>query len=321
LERLKPMQRSAAAAREAEVYRPELIADDEPRYLRRQKPLEIRRRKFGGRAWPFYRRVLVWSVAGIAGAGIAAFTGRFLLYSPQVLLLKPDQIEVTGNHIVSRDAVLQQFAHDRGRSVLRIPLDDRRAEIEQLSWVESATVQRVLPNRIRVNIVERTPIAFLKVGNQLELIDAHGVILDRADAEDLRFPIVTGISEALPREERETRMQMYQEFLKDIDLVGFAPGPEKQSRIGVHPSEKVSEVDLSNPKDLRVVMTGLAGLNDPQAVTIHFGQSDFTGKFSMLADNFLQWQANAGRIQSIDLEYSRQVVINPDASVHSARAR
>src|SRR5579872_2625388 len=289
------MQRSAAAAREAEVYRPELIADDEPRYLRRQKPLEIRRRKFGGRAWPFYRRVLVWSVAGIAGAGIAAFTGRFLLYSPQVLLLKPDQIEVTGNHIVSRDAVLQQFAHDRGR--------------------------RVLPNRIRVNIVERTPIAFLKVGNQLELIDAHGVILDRADAEDLRFPIVTGISEALPREERETRMQMYQEFLKDIDLVGFAPGPEKQSRIGVHPSEKVSEVDLSNPKDLRVVMTGLAGLNDPQAVTIHFGQSDFTGKFSMLADNFLQWQANAGRIQSIDLEYSRQVVINPDASVHSARAR
>src|SRR5581483_3999206 len=138
------MQRSAAAAREAEVYRPELIADDEPRYLRRQKPLEIRRRKFGGRAWPFYRRVLVWTVAGIA-----AFTGRFLLYSPQVLLLKPDQIEVTGNHIVSRDAVLQQFAHDRGRSVLRIPLDDRRAEIEQLSWVESATVQRVLPNRIR----------------------------------------------------------------------------------------------------------------------------------------------------------------------------
>lgn len=321
MERLKPMQRSAAAAREAEAYRPELIADDEPRYLRRQKPVEIRRRKFSGRAWPFYRRVLVWSVAGIAGIGVATVTGRFLLYSPQVLLIKPDQIEVAGNRIVAREAVLQQFAHDRGRSVLRVPLDERRAEIEQLSWVESATVQRVLPNRIRVNIVERTPIAFLKVGNQLELIDAHGVILDRPDAEDLQFPIVTGISEALPREQRETRMQMYQEFLKDIDLVGFAPGGEKQSRIGVHPSEKVSEVDLSNPRDLRVVMTGLAGMNDPQAVTIHFGQSDFTGKFSMLADNFSQWQANAGRIQSIDLEYSRQVVINPDSSVHSARAR
>jgi len=26
--------------------------DDEPRYLRRQKPVEIRRKKFSGRGWP-----------------------------------------------------------------------------------------------------------------------------------------------------------------------------------------------------------------------------------------------------------------------------
>jgi len=26
----------------------------------------------------------------------------------------------------------------------------------------------------------------------------------------------------------------------------------------------------------------------------------------MLVDNFSQWQANAGRVQSIDLQYSRQ---------------
>ena len=30
-----------------DVYPLEALADDEPRYLRRQKPLEIRRRKFG----------------------------------------------------------------------------------------------------------------------------------------------------------------------------------------------------------------------------------------------------------------------------------
>src|SRR5882762_11858424 len=47
------------AATDADSYRPELIADDEPRYLRRQKPVEIRRKKFSGRGWPFYRRLLV----------------------------------------------------------------------------------------------------------------------------------------------------------------------------------------------------------------------------------------------------------------------
>ena len=302
MERLKPMQRNSAAAAEADSYRPELLPDDEPRYLRRQRPVEIRRKKFSGRTWSFYRRILVISVVGAVGVTAGVFVGRFFLYSPQVLLLKPDQIELTGNHIVGREAVLDKFYHDRGQSVLRIPLNARRSAIEELPWVESASVQRILPNRIRVELTERTPVAFLRNATELALIDAHGVILDRPRGEELQFPVVTGLSENMPRDERERRMQTYQEFMKNIDLV----------RSGS--SEHVSEVDLSNPRDLRVVMTGLARPNDPQAVTVHFGSGDFTDKYRMLVENFVQWQANAGHVQSIDLQYSRQVVVNPDTS-------
>src|SRR5215472_6202084 len=120
------MQRNATGAAEAaERYRPELLAEDEPRYLRRQKPVEIRRKKLGGRGWSFYRRILTWTVACAAILIIGMYVTRFLLYSPTMLLLKPDQIEVTGNHVVSREAVLQQFLHDRNRSVLRMSLHNR----------------------------------------------------------------------------------------------------------------------------------------------------------------------------------------------------
>lgn len=309
MERVKPMQRNATAAADAEPYRPELIADDEPRYLRRQKPVEIRRKKLGGRGWAFYRRVLILSLACAAILTVSIYGVRFLLYSPTVLLLKPEQIEVNGNHVVSREAVLQQFVHDRNLSVLRISLDSRRSQLEQLPWVESASVQRILPNRIRVELTERTPIAFARNGNELALIDAHGVILDRPRDEDLHFPIVSGVSEDLAREQREKRMQLYQEFMKDIELVRGGS------------SQNVSEVDLSNPKDLRVVMSGLASASDSQAVTIHFGANDFSGKFKMLVDNFSQWQANAGRVQSIDLQYARQVVVNPDTSAGATAAK
>jgi len=309
LERVKAIPRSASGAAEADSYRPELLADDEPRYLRRQKPVEIRRKKFSGRGWPFYRRVLVLSVGGVVGATAAYYGAQFLLYSPSMLLLKPDQIEVNGNRIVTREAVLQQFVHDRNRSVLQVPLEARRSQLEQIPWVESASVQRILPNRLRVELTERTPVAFARSGNELALIDAHGVILDRPQGEELHFPIVTGVSEDLPRDQREKRMQTYAEFMRDVDLV----------RSGS--SDRVSEVDLSIPKDLRVVMTGLANANDSQAVTIHFGSSEFTGKFKMLVDNFSQWQANAGHVQSIDLQYSRQVVVNPDTSSGVTTAR
>src|SRR4029077_13383422 len=103
-----------------------------------------------------------------------------------------------------------------GRSVLRVPLDARRSALEEISWIESATVQRVLPNRIRVDVTERTPIAFLRNGTELALIDTHCVILDRPRGEDLQFPIVTGLSENMPREERGKRMQTYEEFMKAV---------------------------------------------------------------------------------------------------------
>lgn len=310
MERVKAIQRNAtAAATDADSYRPELIAEDEPRYLRRQKPVEIRRKKFSGRGWPFYRRVLVLIFTGAVCTVAAVYGIQFLLYSPSMLLLKPDQIEVTGNRIVSHEAVLQQFVPDRNHSVLRVPLDDRRVQLEQIPWVESASVQRILPNRLRVELTERTPVAFARNGRELALMDSHGVILDRPKGEDLHFPIVSGVAEDVPRDQREKRMQTYEEFMKAVDLVRGGS------------SDRVSEIDLSNPKDLRVVMTGLANPQDSQAVAIHFGSGEFTGKYKMLIDNFSQWQANAGHVQSIDLQYARQVVVNPDTNIATAKTK
>jgi cell division protein FtsQ len=311
LERLRPIQRnaSAAAAAEQESYRPELATDEEPRYLRRQKPVEIRRKKLGGKTWPFYRRVFVWTLVGGTLATSVVFAARFALYSPQMLLIKPDQISVTGNHVVPREEVLKLFVHDRNRSVLRIPLDARRTQLQEIPWVEEASVQRILPNHLRVEITERTPIAFFRNGTDLTLIDAQGVLLDRPDGEDYHFPIVTGLSENISREEREKRMQTYQEFMKAVDLV--KPGA----------TDRVSEMDLGNPRDLRAVLTGLEAGDPGQAVTVHFGKGDFTGKYRMLVENFAQWQANAGRVESIDLQYSRQVVVNPDTSEPVAKRK
>jgi cell division protein FtsQ len=294
------MPRNAATADDS--YRGDAVHEDEPRYLRRQKPVEIRRKKFGGKSASFYRRAFVFGVVATGLITAAALAGDFLYHSPQVALLKPEQIELSGNHVVSRDAVLQQFVRDRGRSVLSIPLDTRRSALEELSWVETANVQRILPNRIHVEITERTPIAFLRNGTELGLIDAHGVILDRPRGEDFQFPIVTGLSDSVSREERGRRMVTYQEFLRDIDVV----------RAGS--SDRVSEIDLSNPKDLRAVMTGISSANDSQAVTIQFGSADFGGKYRLVVDNFAQWQASNGHVRNIDLQYSKQVILNTDSS-------
>ncbi len=302
------MERRAMA--EPETFSPEIIAEDEPRYLRRQKPLEIRRRKFGRRSWRFYGRVLVGAVAALVGGWLLYQAARFFLFSPRVILADLGQIELSGNQYVSRSTVLERFAADRGRSVLRVPLEERRKALEEIPWVERAGVERILPNRIRVELQERAPVAFLRSGTELALIDAHGVVLERPLESQFRFPVVSGLGEAAPR---APRMQLYVQFLNEIELV--RPGA----------TDHVSEVDLSDEKDLRAVLSGLARLGASGAaasgpVLVHFGEGDFVNKFRLLVENMSQWQAAAGRVDSVDLRFARQVVVNPDARAAAARA-
>lgn len=299
--RVKAMERSAAAAADSDTFRPELV-EDEPRYLRRQKPVDVRRKKFGSKGWSFYRRLSIWILVSAAVITVSVFVIRFALYSPQVLLLKTDQIDVTGNHVVARESLVSAFYNDRGKSVLVIPLGERRSEIQKIKWVESASVQRILPNHIRLEITERIPIAFVRNGNEIALIDSHGVILDRPSDLDARFPIISGITEALPNEEAERRMEIFQELIRDLNTVN------------ADSSNQLSEVDLSNPKNVRIVMAGIPGVNATQAVNVKFGSGDFTSKYRMLVENFAQWQANAGCVHSVDLQFTRQIVLNPDNS-------
>jgi cell division protein FtsQ len=303
---VKAIPKSAAA--DAESYRPELVESDEPRYLRRQKPVEIRRKKFGGKNLSRYRSIFSLLLFGAGALLVVYVVGNFLLHSPKVLLLRAEQVQVAGNHFVTREAVLAPFYKDRNHSVLRIPLDARRSEVEQIPWVQSASIQRILPNRLRIDINERTPIAFIRNGSDIALIDEFGVFLDRPRGEEFRFPIVTGLSDTLPRTERQRRMQNYQEFIRAINMA--------HSRS----SDQVSEVDLSNPKELRVVMAGIPGAKSTQAVTLFFNQNDFAGRYSTVVQNFSVWQAENGCVQSIDLRY-RLPVLNPDTSSSCGKER
>jgi cell division protein FtsQ len=291
---------------ESETYPSEALADEEPRYLRRQKPLEIRRRKFARGSWQIYRRWLLAGV-GVLAAGSVAYQGtRFFLYSPVVKLANYDQIEITGNHYVNRAAITEKFANDVGKSVLRVPLDARREAIEAIPWIAQARAERTLPNEIRVEVTEREPVAFLRTTNDLALIDANGMILDRPLEGDFRFPVVSGMDDSMLLADREKRMRLLVEFLKDIDLA--RPGA----------SEQVSEVQLSDPEDVRATLAGLPGLESEPPIAVHFGDSDFVNKYRLLMENIGPWRISAGHVESVDLRFARQVVVNPE-SVASSR--
>ena len=289
------------------------MADEEPKYLRRQKPLEIKRRKFGRRAWKTYLRATLWCGAGIAGVWLAFEAGHYLVSAPEMALVHPEQVVVSTRdgeplRYVSRAMVLGIFAADRGKSILRIPIDQRRRQLESIAWIEHATVRRALPNTIEVEVSERTPVAFLRQGSEMSLVDAHGMILEGPITGDFHFPVVTGVTSDMPAEQRERRMELFTDFSHEVE----------QSR--TRAMQQVSEVDLSDANDLVARVTGLQPADSAsdswagRPVTVHFGDNDFEAEFRTLLDNIAQWRATAGRVESVDLRFSREAIVNPDSA-------
>lgn len=247
----------------------------------------------------------------MAGVGGAYICGTFLLSAREMALIHPGQVHLTGNHYVEQAAVLEIFAPDRGQSVLRIPLEERRRQIEAIPWVAQATVRRALPNTLQIDITERTPIAFLREGSGLSLIDINGVILQKPLRDSFHFPVVTGLRTDMPLDDREERMHLFEGFIQGVE----------SARAGA--SNQVSEVDLSDDHDLRATLTGLqpeivdsanAASNSAAPLLVHFGDGNFEGKYQTLVGKIGEVRAKVGPLDSVDLRFDGELVANPDVA-------
>ena len=152
------------------------------------------------------------AVVGVIFAGLAGLRSA-LLHDSRFVMTTSADVEITGNHNVTRAAVLSVFGADLERNIFRVPLNERRADLERLPWVAHATVMRLLPNRIRIAVTERTPVAFVRHGSQIGLVDANGVLLDMppdaAGDPHYSFPVLTGLSVNDPLSTRAARMAIY----------------------------------------------------------------------------------------------------------------
>jgi cell division protein FtsQ len=216
-------------------------------------------------------------------------------------------IEATGLTQVSRAEMLPVFGEDIGRNIFFVPLAERRKQLEAIPWVERATVMRLLPDRIRVSVVERQPVAFVRQGQQIGLVDADGVLLTMPTAtmaqHHYSFPVVTGINARDPLPARKMRMAAYERLLADLDANNQ------------HLSEQISEIDLTDPQDARVLMpeqgTDIVG---------HFGDDRFLDRYRRYKAHIAEWRQQYPKLAAVDLRYESQVVLEMTPGTNAVSA-
>ncbi|MCW5732453.1 MAG: cell division protein FtsQ/DivIB, partial [Alphaproteobacteria bacterium] len=88
---------------------------------------------------------------------------------------------VPGRHEPAPAALLAAIGLKRGDPILFFDAEEARRRIERIAWVERASVQRILPDTILINIVERSPHARWQIDGRVLLVDREGKVLSSAD--------------------------------------------------------------------------------------------------------------------------------------------
>ncbi len=81
----------------------------------------------------------------------------------------------------------------KGDPILGFSLEETRARIETIPWVERATVERRLPGTVIVNLQERRPFAVWQSQKKYVLVDRTGqVVTDQDVAQFPKLPLIVG---------------------------------------------------------------------------------------------------------------------------------
>jgi cell division protein FtsQ len=275
----------------------DLDAEQESQFLRGQKRVAVRRvslpKKAAHRFLWMMAALVILALVGAAGAGLYDY-GK---HSWRFRIDSSDQIEVTGAEHVSRAQIMEAMGGDIGRNIFFVPLGQRQQQLEQIPWVESASVMRFVPNRLRIEIHERTPVAFVRIGPHLSLIDAGGMLMEMTPGSKRKysFPAIAGMNAGEPLSTRAARMKNYNNLVRELDSGG------------AHYSQELSEVDLSDPEDVKVLAADSNG-----EVLVHLGSGNYLQRYKTYVTHVQQWRQQFDKLESVDLRYDGQIIVNPD---------
>jgi cell division protein FtsQ len=241
---------------------------------------------------PIRWRVWAWSAIGavaFVSTAMGALRVRdFALSDPQFRLLrdKADSLTITGLKYASKAKVQRVFSGDFGHSIFATPLEERRRRLLAIDWVADASVLRIWPDRLSVRIRERVPVAFVFIRGGVLLIDGDGVLLDPPARAQFTFPVLSGVREDEPDDQRRDRVRL---MLRIQDELGYL-------------AKDVSEINTADLDNIRIVAQV-----EQRAVELILGDSNFARRFQNFVGNYPEIRKRSPEVKTFDLRLDDRI--------------
>ncbi|HMM80599.1 MAG TPA: FtsQ-type POTRA domain-containing protein [Pyrinomonadaceae bacterium] len=184
-------------------------------------------------------------IAGVllAGIGFVALAAYRSAVNSSFFTLR--SVRVVGTERASEDDIRRIVLASAERSgVWESDIAGIRQNIEKLPFVKSASVSRELPSTIRIDVVERIPVAIVRLNNSDQLVDETGMILAPATKAEPGLPFAMRgwdtSKSANALDDNLARIKLYRKMVEDWQSFGLA--------------SRVKEVNLSSLREPNAVI-------------------------------------------------------------------
>jgi cell division protein FtsQ len=205
------------------------------------------------------------------------------------------EIEITGAKHTPRAALASVTAGYTGTNLFKIDIARVQSDLRGLSWVSRIGIEKKLPDTLRINVTERTPVALVRAGDHIQYVDEHGVTFAELSPEvgDDDLPII-----ANAEGEELARTVNFVRALRGSDALLYS---------------RLSEVHPVAPR-------GFAMFDRELGAIVYANAEDVSAKWRNLYSIVKAEGLERGSIEYADLRFTGRIVVKPVHPITTAAA-
>ncbi|QIB33445.1 FtsQ-type POTRA domain-containing protein [Ancylobacter pratisalsi] len=164
-------------------------------------------------------------------------------------------VNLVGQNHVSPGEILATAGVKPTSSLPFLDAEAARTRLEELAWIKRATVQKLYPDRLDIQIVEREGFALWQKDGKINVIARDGTIIApySDDPRYIRLPIVVG-------DGAQTHV------VDIVDALSLVPGVRDQVRAAIRVADRRWTLKMRNGVDVRLPEQGLGDALEELAV-------------------------------------------------------
>jgi hypothetical protein len=239
---------------------------------------------------------------------------RVAFTSPKLRL---ERVDITGTERLSDQRVLELTGIRLHRNVFRIDLHATAARLKQEPIVRTASVTRVLPNTLLIELGERRPALQVKVDGDVWLVDNEGVVYEHAAGLAKSLPILDACRQDLPSPGEKVRKEL-------LETVATCRVEAKKRKLGLLSMRVDAARELwlhvaapSQPATPSPAGSGRPTVPAPGGMLVRIGRAtDIPAKLNDVQQALLAWPEWGAKASYLDVMCAGQPAYKQLDDVH-----